>query len=140
MASDISSLDERLDRVADRLTAGVEGLFADLIAFTGAALVITTPVDTGFARGNWRPSLNTPSPTPISTLDPSGQATISRIETVGKLWRVGDTAYIVNRAPYIGRLNQGSSPQAPAGFVQAALQDGLREAFQSRVFIGTGVF
>lgn len=47
-----------------------------------------TPVDTGFARDNWR-------------VDESGN--------------------IVNDAPYIDRLNRGSSKQAPAYFVEATL-------------------
>lgn len=136
----ISDLDARLDSVADRLTAGVEDLFADMMKFVAAAVVISTPVDTGFARGNWRPSVNTPSTTPTSVLDPTGAATIARATAVGRFWRVGDTAFLTNNAAYIGRLNQGSSPQADAGFIRAAIVEGVNEAFQSRVFIGTGVF
>jgi len=39
-----------------------------------------------------------------------------------------ESVHISNDAPYIGRLNAGSSSQAPAGFVQRAIADGIRAA------------
>ena len=136
MASEFSSLDARLRRVSARLTEGLEQLVSEVIEEVGREVVPATPVDTGFARANWRPSLNAPAPTPVSFLDPSGSATVDRITTVAKRWRVGDQAFIVNRAPYIGKLNQGSSPQAPPGFVQAAARAGLERAFRRRATTG----
>jgi hypothetical protein len=91
-----------------------------------------TPVDTGFARANWRPSINAPASSPISFLDPTGKATISRIIIVGLRWQVGDVFYITNRTPYIGALNAGHSPQAPAGFVQRAAKAGLATGIKRR--------
>ena len=132
-STDISTLEPRLNDLADRLTNSVELLMTDVITFIGTAVVILTPVDTGFARANWRPSLNAPAPTPISFLDPTGTATISRIELVAKLWRVGQTAFITNRAPYIQDLNEGSSPQAVDGFVELAVLEGLGDAVQKHI-------
>jgi hypothetical protein len=133
----LSTLDRRLTEVSKRLTRGVEKLFSEVIEEIGREVVgdspgTGTPVDTGFARANWRPSLNTPASSPISFLDPTGKATISRIIIVGLRWQVGDVFYITNRAPYIGLLNSGSSPQAPAGFVKRAAKEGLRRATQRR--------
>lgn len=53
-----------------------------------SALAAATPVDTGYARSRWR-------------LSPDGK----------------DYA-VSNDAPYIGRLNHGTSRQAPAHFVE----------------------
>ena len=39
-------------------------------------------------------------------------------------WRIIETG-IRNDVPYVGRLNAGSSRQAPAGFVEAAIDRGL---------------
>lgn len=129
MASrDLRSLERRLDRVAARLSGAVERLVGEIIEEIGRELVPATPVDTGFARANWRPSINAPATSPLSFLDPSGAATIGQIVTVGKRWRIGDTAYITNQAPYIGELNQGSSPQAPAGFVGESVDRGVARA------------
>lgn len=77
-------------------------------------LVNETPVDTGRARANWLPSINSP-----------------RTETVGESnaesplnlnYKLGDTIYIANNLPYIRRLNDGHSQQAPAGFVDKIIQ------------------
>lgn len=139
MSTAFSTLDDRLNRVADRLTDNVVRLMTEIIISIGTAVVILTPVDTGFARANWRPSLNSPATSPISFLDPTGSATIARIETVARRFRIGDQAFLTNRAPYIGRLNEGSSPQRAAGFVQLAVIEGITEAFQKRVLTGTGL-
>lgn len=94
----------------------------------GDRLVPATPVDTGFARGNWRPTLNSPAEVPVTFNDPTGEGTTARIAVVARRYRVGDTIFIRNNAPYIVRLNEGSSPQAPAGFVQDAIREGFSAA------------
>ncbi len=128
MATDFEGLGRRLETVASQIAEGTEKLMSEIISEIGKAIVTATPVDTGFARANWRPSLNAPATSPVSFLDPTGTATISKINTIAKQWRLGEQAFITNQAPYIGRLNQGSSPQAPADFVRTAVERGLRQA------------
>ena len=41
---------------------------------------------------------------------------------------LGHKFYLVNNVPYIGVLDQGHSQQAPAGFVQAAIDRSIRGA------------
>lgn len=126
----LEDLDRRLTRAAERLEQSIETLVEEVGSEVGRVLVPATPVDTGRARANWRPSLNAPASRPVTLTDPTGAATIARIGNVSRSWRLGDTLYIVNRVAYIRRLNAGSSPQAPAGFVEdavsTALRDGLR--------------
>lgn len=124
----LDSLDGRLRRVASRLERGVERFVGSVVAEIGKELVPATPVDTGLARGNWRPSLNGPASTPIAFLDLTGAATVARIQSIGRQYRLGQTVYIVNRVPYISMLNSGSSPQAPAGFVQASVRRAVSRA------------
>src|ERR1044072_8825569 len=42
-------------------------------------------------------------------------------------FKLNDTVYIANSVPYIRRLNDGWSTQAPAGFIDAAVQVGIRK-------------
>ena len=90
-------------------------------------VVIGTPVDTGRARGNWLVGIGTAPAGTRENLDKGGSATIqAAITTIGgypvnalpDLW-------IVNNLPYIGRLNDGWSEQAPAKFVEAAIDRAL---------------
>lgn len=125
MAS-LDRLEARLAEISRALVQGVERVGQRVISEIGQEIVPATPVDTGFARGNWRPSLGAPSPVPVSVLDPTGAATVARIAAVGLQFRVGLAFYLVNRAPYIADLNRGSSAQAPAGFVQDAVERATR--------------
>lgn len=87
-------------------------------------VVPATPRETGLAQGNWRTSISAP---PIGTISrTSGGAAVSsglrsvqaakRRISKGRQGRI----FIVNNLPYIGRLNSGSSAQAPAFFVEVA--------------------
>lgn len=130
------SLVRALNRVSTRLTKGVERLMETTAEEIGREVVPATPVDTGFARGNWRPSINAPAVVPVTLNDPTGAATIARISTVARQYKIGDTIFIVNNASYIGDLNRGSSPQAAAGFVQESVRRGTKRAIAR---LGTGI-
>lgn len=87
-------------------------------------VVTQNPVDTGLSRGNWRTSVGVIDGTTDSTLlDKSGQGSISRgIATIQSGGGVGRLVYIANSLPYIVRLNNGYSMQAPANFVDLSVQ------------------
>lgn len=86
-------------------------------------VVIATPVDTGRARGNWVIGVTTPVIEQFDNFDKTGGETIRRGAT-----RIGDaraikypTINLTNSLPYVTRLNQGWSQQAPAMFVESAI-------------------
>lgn len=107
-----------------------------------ANLVEDTPRRTGWARSNWVPSIGTPkdmngTPPPekaaaahVGQRSAEREAGIAQIVTGYRL-SLG-RIYITNNVPYIRRLNEGSSKQAPAGFVQAAILRAVRGAFVTR--------
>jgi len=130
--ANIRVLEKRLARVADRLSVAVAGLIGDIGEEIGNALVPATPVDTGFARANWRPSLNLAQLVPVTRTDPTGSATVSRIAVVARQVQVGDTFHLTSNIPYIEALNEGSSPQAAKGFVQESVRRGTRVAVTRR--------
>jgi hypothetical protein len=90
-------------------------------------VVLATPVDTGRARSNWLVTLGGPSDDQVGDETwvsfPSPQQTIDQANVeVAARQPNGQDVYITNNVPYISRLNEGSSAQAPAGFVQQAVQ------------------
>lgn len=89
------------------------------------AVVIATPVDTGRARANWQVSLNSPAGGTLEAVDPSGQGTIAKGAATIAGYKRGGAIHITNNLPYIGRLNDGWSAQAPAGFVLRAVLVGI---------------
>lgn len=75
-----------------------------------------TPVATGHARANWVPSVGAPHAGEDSgAASAAGTAQImAYVLEQGPLW-------VSNNVPYIRFLNYGSSQQAPAMFVEAAV-------------------
>lgn len=115
----------------ERLTARV--VTAISVNITGV-LAERTPVDTGWAAANWVPRIGD-GDVPQATGDADAalvpgqradqQAAIARLATGD--YRIDQGAvFIGNGVPYIVNLNEGSSQQAPAGFVQQAIPEGIR--------------
>lgn len=133
----MASLGAQVAAEADR-TVRMAALAAD------QAVVLATPVDKGRARSNWLVELDAPARTTIEPYAPGeagstgganataalaqGQATIALYN--------GDrnTAIAIsNNLPYIEPLNNGSSRQAPAGFVQKAVQAAVKQVRGARL-------
>lgn len=87
-----------------------------------ASLIAETPVDTGWARSNWIATIGQAHTGTVgsksSVNDNPQRASIRALDsyrtTQGEI-------FVANNVPYLVRLNEGSSAQAPAGFVQAAI-------------------
>ena len=95
------------------------------------ALVMATPVDTGRARSNWVVTVGAPSSQEIEPHAPGQKGSTGAANTAISLGvarlavaraAATDTVYVVNNVPYIGLLNSGHSAQAPANFVETAIQ------------------
>lgn len=103
------------DRVMKRLALSVN-----------AELIEATPVDTGFARASWIASIGSPSNAVAGSRDEIDRAAQSAAQARLLVYTVrqGDI-WISNNVQYIGELNEGHSPQAPAGFIEDAIRRGV---------------
>ena len=82
-----------------------------------------TPVDTGRARANWNGSMKDPDYTTTESTSVAGaQARLATGVRGFDLFR-GETFYMSNGLPYIERLDEGYSKQAPAGMVDLTLAE-----------------
>jgi len=95
-------------------------------------LVTETPVDIGWAKANWVPSLGQPFLVDLTDVDPEAELSIAEVrrstgeaEVINFSLNQGPV-YITNNVPYIRRLNEGHSQQAPAGFVQIEIVKAVR--------------
>ena len=105
-----------LEKVAERAVAKIT-------LDATANLIEATPVNTGWARANWVPSIGEPVDEPSGSqedVNSSDQENgIAKVATGYKL--AMGKVFISNNVPYIGALNDGHSQQAPSGFVQIAI-------------------
>ena len=94
-----------------------------------SSVVKRTPVDTGRARASWTLAVNRVD---LSTAPVGSSTTIASPEAALGPVKFGDTVYISNNLPYIVPLNNGSSTQAPEGFVQMAVEE-IKASFEATV-------
>ncbi len=108
---------ELVQRVALRITANLQE---------------DTPVDTGWARSNWVPSIGDPyrglagsKEGDVVLIDPS-TSDLGKAQ-VATSYKLSDGAiFISNNVPYIMALNEGHSSQAPQAFVQASIAKAIQ--------------
>ena len=90
-------------------------------------VVLETPRDTGSAKASWLVSVGRPT---NATVEKDGedvgqaqaQAIAQGASTISR-FKSGQVLYIQNNQPYIERLNEGSSEQAPAHFVDSIITE-----------------
>lgn len=122
-------------------SANVHRVIAAVKRKTGSAVVrVTTaiharlqeanPVDTGFSAANWPVSIGAPDRRVLGS--PEGvdrAAAAASLAEAAQAYRVEmGSAFISNNTEYIGYLNEGSSDQAAALWIERAIADGLRDA------------
>ena len=78
-------------------------------------LVDRTPVDTGAAKAHWFVRLQPDENFDKERTDPSGTKAKAQAKRDVKLFRIGQTVWLVNSAPYFVYLENGSVKQAPNG-------------------------
>jgi hypothetical protein len=94
---------------------------------------VGTPVDTGWARANWMPSVGEPILLEDKRNPEPGDVAIRAADQQKGLndllsYRLTDgPIFSTNNVVYIVPLNEGHSPQSPPGFVQAAMEKAIRE-------------
>lgn len=93
-------------------------------------LAQNTPVDTSQAISNWTVTFDSPATEFVgphypgemgSTFSISSAETVMLAKVVLLKKKPGQSIFITNNADYIRDLNDGSSPQEPAGFVERAV-------------------
>lgn len=106
-------LDSNLDLVLQKVT--IEIL---------SRIIEKTPVDSGRARANWQVALNVvPGGYDDNAFDKSGGTAISKGQAEAIKAQAEDSVYIINNLPYILKLEEGSSTQAPSGMVTITVQE-----------------
>lgn len=108
-------------------------------------VVLATPVDTGRARSNWVVAVDRTPEGEVSAYSPGKNLGMGESGNASAALEQGRRAiasyqpgknreiHITNNLPYIGRLNDGSSQQAPAGFVERAVQAGAQAARSQKI-------
>lgn len=104
-----------ISRICKKAGKDMDAVAAMTCQDLAVMVVDGTPVDTGFARGSWQPSLNK-AELAVGTGEPLG-----KLALVTAQMKAGDRFFFLNNARYILRLEYGWSQQAPHGMVRLTL-------------------
>lgn len=133
--ADFKSLAGRLNRLGKQVEKNAEEAVKAVAREIDKQLILSTPVDTGRARSNWQVGIGTPIRKELEPYFPghhlglaetdNAQAAIQAGEKVINKYKIKNSSLIIsNNVDYLKYLNEGSSRQAPAGFVQTSVQTG----------------
>lgn len=119
-------------KVLRLLRTATEKEVVALVLDTHADLATDTPVDTGWAAANWIISMATFSNNPSGNRPTDFEKADDTESLAGMAGVLGWTLkkgiiYITNNVPYISKLNDGHSKQAPPGFVDKIIQRRVTE-------------
>lgn len=130
MPRNLLDLANDIDALADKLSQSSSDHAVKTALTIVGDLAYKTPVDTSQALSNWDVTLESPATAKHgphfpgkagSTYKASAAETIDKAKAVLKNKKPGQSIFIANNQPYIGRLNEGSSTQTPAGFIERAV-------------------
>ena len=81
-------------------------------------------IEGGLARGNWRVTFRDGVTGVVQQYDKDPQMTgIRAFERMDGEYKLGSPIYIINNVKYIGKLREVYSPQAPAGSIDAVMEN-----------------
>lgn len=135
MARTLLDLAKYVDKIADDAKQAASDLAVETSLTIVGDLAYKTPVDTSQALSGWEVTLDAPAigvhgphfpGKGGSTYRQSAAETLAKAKAALKSKKPGQVIYITNNQPYIKRLNDGSSAQTPAGFVERAVLIGRK--------------
>lgn len=120
MATNLRTFTAEVLAAPELLKREVIVLHRRMVASFVEIVAIMMPVDTGHALANITVSLRSPDPTENFDEPISVGEVVRRARSRMRVLRAFDIVYVNFNAPYVSFLNEGSSAQAPAGFIDAA--------------------
>lgn len=139
MANSLQDFGRRMRLRGQSVVAETDQLTRKVALGVLSTVTSSTPVDTGRARSNWLVALDAPRRDVVESYGPEGAADAATAEgsAIISNYRNGQAIYLTNNLAYIGRLNDGWSAQAPAGFVETAVAEAVRIIGQGQLVVAS---
>lgn len=137
MANDLGTFAKRIRAFANDVPRQVNEFKKIVAQEILTDVVPDTPVKTGLARSNYVVGIGRRNPlirdANVFPITRNGDISLTAGFEAIRGARPGQAIHINNNLAYIGRLNDGSSTQAPAGFIERAVDRGRERARRLRL-------
>lgn len=124
------SFTQQLDKIILETENQIRAIVRATALAIDQAVVLATPVKTGRARSNWLVGLDSPRTEIVDRTNP--QLSLDDALKQISQYQLGQSIFLSNNLPYIRRLNEGWSKQAPANFIEKAVEAGVQTVRQAR--------
>ena len=115
-------------RTIENLEDFVSGLMVDLTNSIHGRLFESNPVDTGFSQSNWLASIGESIDSPVGIRDSVDMTSWRTLLADINGYDINQgSIFITNSVDYVVFLDQGSSLQAPQGFVRQSIVGGISD-------------
>lgn len=138
--SPLLAVEGRNKKLGLAILAEINKVIIELVVNIDSGIIFANPVDTGRSRSNWIITLNNPTSELVVGEDQGDSASpigpefaLSQGQNALRSRKGGDTIFLQNNTSYIEKLNNGSSAQAPANFVQKAIMQGIRNLSNRKI-------
>ena len=132
--ADFGSLAKKMRKASVAVSKNADKLVVQVAETVLTNVVSDTPVDKGDARSNWQVNLNSPATGTRTAFVPGTKGSTALDNIIASVevgsqklatYQSGQEVHITNNLDYIEDLNNGSSKQAPPGFVQEAILESI---------------
>lgn len=114
----MKSFELQIKEFENMTTEKSELLFKKVCFDLSNSIIMDTAVDSGRARGNWQPDINSIQNDVLEIEDKSGNATVAKVASQTNNLKLGQFFTLTNNLPYILRLEYGwSKAKSPNGMV-----------------------
>lgn len=130
----LGSFAKKMRKASKAVCVNTDKLVKDVADGILVAVVTDTPVDTGKARSNWQVNINSPASGTRTAFVPGKKGSTGLDNIIAAVevgtnhidqYNDGEEIHITNNLSYIGDLNDGTSKQAPPGYVQEAILEAI---------------
>lgn len=138
----------RIRKLGSNVETNAVKLVRKVALSVDSTVVMGTPVDTGRARSNWQVEIGKPARGTVEAYAPgkegstggqNAQIALALGAGVIATYKGGESIHLTNNLPYIAALNRGHSAQAPSGFVETAVLDGVAQVKGAKLLPDNGV-
>ena len=129
--SDLGSFGLAMHQKASRVDKAVGDILKETVLTVVGSVAEDTPILSGQAQSNWLTSVSNPKRFWIANAwqNAGWYESLAMAQDATQNLRSTDVIHITNNLPYIVKLNQGYSRQAPAMYVESAI---LRATYRLR--------
>lgn len=128
------SFEIRINERAKQVLNSTERMVKKVTLLIHGGLTSDTPIDTGWAASNWLLNIGGPVTKPHGSREKVDYSKSQKGANEILSYKLSSgPIFLSNNVPYMESLNDGSSTQAPKGFIEATIQRSLKEISEERL-------